>query len=231
MKIIIEQHLHGDYTVRKGQIVSKYQQIGTANGHPHFDSHDHTSLAEWDGTNHIHSYEKNGVRMGWYGSAPNKLINPNDLKVISTEKGHHFVFNPAKDLGGYNFLQPTPFPYYTGYNKYLHDGLDLWAPKGNKLFSMTSGIVTDVGKQSDGLTFVYIKSIMGKIEPKVGQEFIMLKSVNSFTDDAKTKLLKTKPNDVFKFVRFGTTYVKFTIGGKVRYIHKNYFTNNNFVTK
>lgn len=152
-KQYVEQHLHGDYSVRVGQKVKRGQQIGKGNGHGAgmtLASHDHISVAEWDGYNHKHG--------GWFGPLPNKLLNPLHVGVgFSSNQNDKWVFNPSRGLGGYGYLEKTPYNWYTGSNKSLHDGIDAYKPKGWAIYALNDGVVTDVGCQSNGLTYVYIK--------------------------------------------------------------------------
>lgn len=148
---VIVQRLHGDYNVYKGQKVSKNTIIGYANGHGGgrtFPAHDHTSIG-------IGSY---GTNSGWFNGC-NKTADPRNY--ISTSKWNkyaHFVYNSGKDWGGYDYLQQTIYTWYSDCrNNTLHDGLDFYAPLGSKLYSGVNGIVTDVGKQKNGLTYCYIK--------------------------------------------------------------------------
>ena len=152
-KQYVEQHLHGDYIVRVGQKVKRGDKIGTSNGHGagiRLAPHDHISVAEWDGYNHKHG--------GWFGPLPNKLLNPLNVWVkFATIDSGKWAFNPSRGLGGYGYLEKTPYNWYTGANKSLHDGIDAYAPRGRSIYALNDGVVTDVGRQTNGLTYAYIK--------------------------------------------------------------------------
>lgn len=145
------QRLHGDYDVYVGQVVYRDTVIGTANGHgvgALLPSHDHIAFGE----------NSTPTNAGWFNGS-NKTLSPRlFIKFSKTNYYAHFVYNKLLNWGGYDYLQKTPFNWYTDYRgNNLHDGIDALAPKGSKLYAGINGVVTDVGKQKNGLTYCYIK--------------------------------------------------------------------------
>lgn len=148
----VMQILHGDFTAWKGQNVTPNTIIGTGNGHGAgmmLAPHDHRAI----GVNSTPTHS------GWYNGC-NKTQDPmNVLKGIdNNDINAHFVFNQSQGWGGYGYLEQTVYNWYTDCrDNSLHDGIDFYAPLGSTLYAGVYGVVTDVGQQSNGLTYCYIE--------------------------------------------------------------------------
>lgn len=158
------QRLHGNYSVQVGETVTPDTKIGTADGwmpNQRGASHDHASIGV--GSTPTHS--------GWYDGCNNTDNPMNYLQGIdNNDINAHFVFNPDKGWGGYGYLQQTVYNWYTDCrDNTLHDGIDFFAPLNSTLYAGVYGTVTDVGYQSNGLTYCYIE-----IEDQLNNDSIII---------------------------------------------------------